>query len=165
MNLVIILMEVIKFSFYAIILLSKINIYYKIIIIAFIYYILKIDEKFNNYLQTKIKQKLPNKKLIEQKLKEGETNIYGMPSGHAQYIAFVAGLIYLFYLNTKNLYFYILFIIIIFIYIYEYIICIINNYHTHAQYIAGTFVGLLMSSLTFFILFLIIGKKNINKLM
>lgn len=165
MNVVIILMEFIKILFYAIILFSKINIYYKILIIVFIFYVLKIDEKFNNYLQTTIKQKLPNKKLIEEKLREGETNIYGMPSGHAQYIAFVAGLLYLFYLNTKNLYFYILFIIIIFIYIYEYIICIINNYHTHAQYIVGTFVGLIMSSLTFFILFLIIGKKNINKLM
>ena len=164
MNIVITLMEVIKLLFFSIILLSKINIYYKIVIIAFIYFVLIIDEKFNNYLQTTIKQKLPNKKLIQEKLSEGEKNIYGMPSGHAQYITFVTGLLYLFYLNTKNFYIYILLIVIIFVYIYEYIICIVNNYHTHSQYLVGTLVGLILSYITFTILFLFIGKKNITKL-
>jgi membrane-associated phospholipid phosphatase len=165
MEIVSTLMQYVVSVLYFIILLSKFNIFHKILLIVGIYYVSQFNENLNNYLQLTIKQKLPDKKLIEQKIKDHEKDIYGMPSGHAQYIAFFVVLLYLFYMKTKNsklisgVVIYALFIITFILYICEFIICIVYNYHTPLQYIAGTIVGGILSYITFFILVAIIGKK------
>lgn len=165
MEIVSTLMQYVVSVLYAIILLSKFNIFHKILLIVGIYYVSQFNENLNNYLQLTIKQKLPDKKLIEQKIKDGEKDIYGMPSGHAQYIAFFVVLLCLFYMKTKNsklisgVVIYALFIITFILYVIEFFICIIYNYHTPLQYIAGTIVGGILSYITFFILVAIIGKK------
>jgi hypothetical protein len=88
-----------------------------------------------------------------------------MPSGHAQYIAFFVVLLCLFYMKIKNSklirgnVIYALFIITFILYVYEFVICIVYNYHTPLEYIVGTIIGGLLSVVTFFILFAIIGKK------
>jgi len=161
---VLILMEFIVYSLYIIIIISKISIFHKILLVVGIYIFNIFNEKFTEYLQSTIKQKIPNKQLVKEKIKDGE-NIYGMPSGHAQYISFFMGLLYLFYTNTinskliGNKYIYILLILNCIAYIYEFIACIVYNYHTPAQYIVGTILGILTSFVSFFIIFALIGKK------
>jgi membrane-associated phospholipid phosphatase len=165
MEIVSTLMQYVVSVLYAIILLSKFNIFHKILLIVGIYYVSQFNQNLNNYLQLTIKQKLPDKKLIEQKTKDGEKDIYGMPSGHAQYMAFFVVLLCLFYMKIKNSklisggVIYALFIITFILYVVEFFICIIYNYHTPLQYIAGTIVGGILSYITFFILVAIIGKK------
>jgi hypothetical protein len=165
MEIVSTLMEYVVSVLYIIILLSKFNIFHKILLIAGIYFVSQFNQNLNKYLQLTIKQKLPDKKLIEQKIKDGEKDIYGMPSGYAQYMAFFVVLLCLFYMKTKNSklisgkVIYALFIITFILYVYEFIICIVYNYHTPLQYIVGTIIGGLLSVVTFFILVSIIGKK------
>jgi len=83
--------------------------------------------------------------------------------------SFYMVLIYLFYANInkdgrffkgKYNYIYYLLIFIIILNIIEFIICMVNDYHTPLEYVAGIFVGGIVSFITFFVLFLIIGKKN-----
>ena len=143
---------------YIVILISKIGIFHKMWFIGVIYISSIVNAKFNYYLQCTIKQKLPNKQLIQSKIEKGEDNIYGMPSGHAQYISFYIGILYLFYMKTMNskvihnAYIYILFVVTCMIYVYEFIVCMINNYHTPSQYLVGTIFGILGSFVTFFMI-------------
>jgi membrane-associated phospholipid phosphatase len=169
MKIILFLMKVIIILLFIFILLSKFSIFHKIILIAGIYLASYLNGEFNDYLQVTIKHELKNKKLVEEKRKKGEKNIYGMPSGHAQYISFYMVLIYLFYANTnkdsrlfkgKYNYIYHLLIFIIGLYIVEFFICIINNYHTPLEYIAGSILGGIVSYITYIILFLTIAKKN-----
>lgn len=165
MELVLSLMQYVITSLYIIIIISKISIFHKILFIGGIYISTIQSEKINNYLQLTIKQKLPSKQLIKEKIEEGEKNIYGMPSGHAQYISFFVGFLFLFYMKTMhskligNKYISILLIVTCILYIYEFITCIVNNYHTPEQYIAGTILGILLSFVSFFIIFILVGKK------
>jgi hypothetical protein len=150
---------------YFVILVSKFNFFHKILLIIGIYFVSKFNDNLNDYLQVMIKKELYDKNLINQKKKDSEKNIYGMPSGHAQYIAFFVVLLCLFYMKIKNSklirgnVIYALFIITFILYVYEFIICIVYNYHTPLEYIVGTIIGGLLSVVTFFILFAIIGKK------
>lgn len=165
MEIVSTLMQYMLPVFYFVILVSKFNFFHKILLTAGIYFVSKFNENLNDYLQLVIKQKLPDKTLIDQKKKDGEKNIYGMPSGHAQHIAFFMVFLCLFYMKIKNSklirgnVIYALFIITFILYVYEFVICIVYNYHTPLQYIVGTIIGGLLSVVTFFILFAIIGKK------
>jgi membrane-associated phospholipid phosphatase len=169
MQIILFLMKVIIILLFIFILLSKFSIFHKIILIAGIYLASYLSGEFNDYLQVTIKHELKNKKLVEEKRKKSEKNIYGMPSGHAQYISFYMVLIYLFYANNnkdsrlfkgKYNYIYYLLIFIIMLYIIEFIICIVNNYHTPFEYIAGSILGGIVSYITYIILFLTIAKKN-----
>jgi len=159
------LMQYVISVLYAIILFSKINIFHKILLTGGIYIVSKFNENLNNYLQLAIKQKLPNKQLIKEKIEDGEKNIYGMPSGYAQYIAFFLVFLYLLYTKTANSklirgkFIYALLIVTFILYVIEFFICIIYNYHTPLQYISGTIVGGIVSYITFFILFSVIGNK------
>ena len=164
MQSIFILMEFIVYSLYIIIIISKISIFHKILLVVGIHIFNIFNEKISTYLQIRIKQKIPNKQLVKEKIKNGQ-NIYGMPSSHAQYISFFMGLLYLFYMNTinskliGNKYIYILLILNCIAYIYEFIACIVYNYHTPAQYIVGTILGILSSFVSIFIIFALIGKK------
>lgn len=159
------LMQYVVSVLYFVILVSKFNFFHKILLIISIYFVSKFNENLNNYLQLVIKAELPNKKLVEQKKKDGEKNIYGMSSGHSQYIAFFVVFLCLFYKKIENSKLirgnvvYGLFIITFILYVCEFIISIVYSYHTPLQYIVGTIVGGLLSVVTFFILFAIIGKK------
>ena len=150
---------------YFVILVSKFNFFHKILLIIGIYFVSKFNDNLNDYLQVMIKKELYDKNSINQKKKGSEKNIYGMPSGHAQYIAFFVVLLCLFYMKIKNSklirgnVIYALFIITFILYVYEFVICIVYNYHTPLEYIVGTIIGGLLSVVTFFILFAIIGKK------
>jgi hypothetical protein len=161
---VLILMEFIVYSLFIIIIISKISIFHKILLVVGIHIFNIFNEKIREYLQIRIKQKIPNKQVVKENIKDGK-NIYGMPSGHAQYISFFMGFLYLFYMNTinskliGNKYIYILLILNCIAYIYEFIACIVYNYHTPAQYIVGTILGILTSFVSFFIIFALIGKK------
>ena len=165
MEIVSTLMQYVVSVLFFVILVSKFNFFHKILLVSSIYFVSKFNENISNYLQLMIKEELPDKKLIEQKKKDSEKNIYGMPSGHAQYIAFFVVLLCLFYMKIKNSklirgnVIYALSIITFILYVYEFIICIFYNYHTPLQYIVGTIIGGLLSVVTFFILFAIIGNK------
>jgi hypothetical protein len=87
---------------YIIILFSRFNITTKIVLIVIIIVISTINIKIKDYLQYTIKEKIPDKKLIKQKIEMGQTNIYCMPSGHAQCISFFLVVLYLFFIQTKN---------------------------------------------------------------
>ena len=151
-------LNIIEIIFYIIILFSRFNITTKIVLIVIINVISTINIKFKDYLQDTIKEKIPDKKLIKKKIEMGQTNIYGMPSGHAQYISFFLVVLYLFFIQTKNsklidnTYIYLLMIATVIIYIYEIISCIIYNYHTPMQLIVGTILGVVLSYVSFFIL-------------
>ena len=169
MQIILFLMQVVTILLFIYIILSKFSIFYKLLLVGGIYGISYLNGEFNDYLQLTIKHELKNKKLVEEKKKKGEKNIYGMPSGHAQYISFFMVIIYLFYANTnkdsrlfkgKYNYIYYLLIFIVMLYIIEFIICMVNNYHTPLEYIVGSVVGGVVSYITFIILFLVIGKKN-----
>jgi len=169
MQIILVLMQIVTILVFVFILLSKFSIFHKILLIGGIYGISYLNGVFNDYLQLTIKHELKNKKLVEEKKKAGEKNIYGMPSGHAQYISFYMVLIFLFYANInkdgrffkgKYNYIYYLLIFIIILNIIEFIICMVNDYHTPLEYVAGIFVGGIVSFITFFVLFLIVGKKN-----
>ena len=165
MEIVLTLMQYAVLVLYFVILVSKFNFFHKILLIIGIYFVSKFNDNLNNYLQVMIKKELYDKNLIDQKKKDSEKNIYGMPSGRAQYIAFFVVLLCLFYMKIKNSklirgnVIYALFIITFILYVYEFVICIVYNYHTPLEYIVGTIIGGLLSVVTFFILFAIIGKK------
>lgn len=121
--------------------------------------VIYISSKFNYYLHRTIKQKLSNNQLIKSRIEKGEDNIHGMmPSGHAHYISFYIGVLYLFYMKTMNskvidnAYIYILLVVTCMIYVYEFIVCMINNYHTPSQYLVGTIFGILGSFVPFFMI-------------
>ena len=159
------LMQYVVSVLYFVILVSKFNFFHKIFLIAGIYFISKFNENLNHYLQLTIKHELKDKKLVKEKLEKGEKNIYSMPSGHAQYISFFVVFLCLFYKKIENSKLirgnvvYALFIVTFILYVIEFFICMIYNYHTPLQYIAGTIVGGIVSCITFFILVAIIGKK------
>lgn len=169
MEIVVFLMQVVTILLFIFIMLSKFSIFHKLVLIGGIYGLSYINGEFNDYLQLTFKHELKNKKLIEANKQKGEKNIYGMPSGYAQYISFYVVLIYLFYANInkdsrlfkgKYNYIYYLLIFIVILYIIEFIICIVNNYHVTLEYVVGSVVGGIVSYITFIILFLIIGKKD-----
>lgn len=169
MEIVIFLMQVVTILLFIFIMLSKFSIFHKLVLIGGIYGLSYINGEFNDYLQLTFKHELKNKKLIEANKQKGEKNIYGMPSGYAQYISFYVVLIYLFYANInkdsrlfkgKYNYIYYLLIFIVILYIIEFIICIVNNYHVTLEYVVGSVVGGIVSYITFIILFSIIGKKD-----
>ena len=149
-------LNIIEIVFYIIILFSRFNITTKILLIVIINVISALNIKFKDYLKNTIKEKLPNKKLIKKHI-EMSQNIYGMPSGHAQYISFFLVLFYLFFIQTKNsklvdnTYIYSLIIATVIIYICEIISCIIYNYHTPMQLIVGTIIGGFVSYVSFFL--------------
>ena len=159
------MMQYVVSILYVIILLSEFNFFNKILLIAGIYFVSKFNQNLNDYLQLTIKHELKDKKLVKEKLEKGEKNIYGMPSGHAQYIAYFLVFIYLFYMKTKNSklirgkFIFALLIVTFILYVVEFFICIIYNYHTPSEYIVGTIVGGVVSYITFFILVALIGKK------
>lgn len=165
MEIVSTLMQYIVSILYITISLSKFKFFHKVLLVGGTYMFSKLNQNLNDYLQLTIKHELKDKKLVKEKLEKGEKNIYGMPSGHAQYIAFFLVLIYLLYAKTKNgklissRFIYTLFIITFILYVIEFFICIIYNFHTPAEYIVGTIVGGIVSYVTFFILVAIIGKK------
>jgi membrane-associated phospholipid phosphatase len=141
--------------FYIIILLSKFSIYHKIFLIGGIHIFSKLNKKLNDYLQLRYKQYLLDKKLTDIYVVDGKTHFYSMPSGHAQYIAFFTGLLYLFYAKSNNSIgggYHFLLIIISIIYVYKFIDCIIYGYHTPLQYVVGTIIGGLASFVAFFVL-------------
>ena len=155
MELVLIMMQCVTSLLYIVILISKIGILHKMLFIGVIY----ISSKFNYYLHRTIKQKLSNNQLIKSRIEKGEDNIHGMmPSGHAHYISFYIGVLYLFYMKTMNskvidnAYIYILLVVTCMIYVYEFIVCMINNYHTPSQYLVGTIFGILGSFVPFFMI-------------
>ena len=112
----------------------------------------------NTFLKFKFKIKLSNKILLRDKIKRGLSNIYSMPSGHAQYISFFIIIIYLFYTNSNNIgsnsnkHLYLLLISSIFIYIYCFLQCIIYNYHTLIEYIIGSVIGGFVGFITYIII-------------
>ena len=159
------LMQYVVSVLYFVILVSKFNFFHKILLLCSIYFVSKFNENLNNYLQLMIKAELPNKNSIDQKKKDGEKNIYGMPSGHSQYIAFFVVFLCLFYKKIENSKLirgnvvYALFIVTFILYVIEFFICMTYNFHTPSEYIVGTIVGGIVSYITFFILFAIIRKK------
>ena len=94
------LMQYVVSVLYFVILVSKFNFFHKILLIISIYFVSKFNENLNNYLQLLIKAELPTKNLVEQKKKDGEKNIYGMPSGHAQSVIFST--IYTYFVTKSN---------------------------------------------------------------
>jgi hypothetical protein len=166
MDVVLTLMQYAVSVLYFVILVSKFNFFHKILLLSGIYFVSKFNDNLNDYLKLVIKQKLLDKTRIDKKKKDGEkNNMYGMPSGHAQHIAFFMVFLCLFYMKINNSklirgnVIYALFIITFILYVYEFVICIVYNYHTPLEYIVGTIIGGLLSVVTFFILFAIIGKK------
>jgi len=145
-------LNILEIIFYIIILFSRFNITTKIVLIVIIIVISTINVKIKDYLQYTIKEKIPNKKLIKQKIEMGQTNIYGMPSGHAQCISFFLVVLYLFFIKTKNsklidnTYIYLLIIATVIKYIYQMIYCIICNYHTPMQLLVGTILGVVLGA-------------------
>lgn len=165
MQKILFMVKLIEISLFLIIIFSSITLSKKIIFIVVIYVFYLINHKLNTFLKNTFKIKLENKKIIQQKLKSGNKEIYGMPSGHAQRLSFYFVLTYLFFINTKYFknissnYIYILICITLLVYIWELILCIIYKYHTVAEYIVGTICGGLVAFVAFILLLKINNRK------
>ena len=141
-------MPVIEILLYFIILFSKMNSTNKLVSIIGIFICKLFNGALNTFLKFKFKVKLSNKILLRDKIKRGLSNIYSMPSGHAQYISFFIIIIYLFYTNSNNIgsnsnkHLYLLLISSIFIYIYCFLI----------EYIIGSVIGGFVGFITYIII-------------
>lgn len=147
-------MSIIEILIYIIIIFSKLTSDNKIIFIIVILIFKILNFKLNTFLKFKFKVKIANPNLLDKKIKQGTSNIYSMPSGHAQYISFFICLIYLIYINSNRIntdskYLYILLISSILIYIIVFLRCLIYNYHTSFEYITGSVLGSLVGFITY----------------